>query len=156
MIGLQIEVIEQPPAKGMQAKHKRAMRVANFIGLEHWRQTYLPLHFRRGNASRYGHTRRSKRTREKKRRLGLRVDNVETGLARRIAVRPRRAAATLRTSSLRIPGPYYFRLGARGRINSAEETLRVLPEELQACTEVAGREYEQEITRARSTRRKKV
>lgn len=156
MIGLRLEVLQEPTPQGMQRAHNRAMRIAHFTAMEHWRSKFLPLHFKRSARSRYGHTPRKGVTRRRKHREGKRIDNVDTGEARTIALRVRRPKATRSNVRLRIPGPFYFRLSVRKRVNSAAETTTILPAELQECVDVAGIKYLAEIQRSKSSRRQRI
>lgn len=156
MIDTTITVIESPTPDGLKAAHKRGLRLHHFAAVRHWQKKFLPLHFKQINRRRYGHAKRKRVTIRRKWRQGKRIDNVDTGDARSIALRPRRPRATIRSGVLSIPGPYYFNMRRSRGVNSGLETLTVIPDELQECTEVGGKEYSAEIARAAARKQRKT
>lgn len=171
MIVMRVEITEDQATQYSRATLRQIMRDTYYqIGLR-WQKRFVPLHFKRGNKSRYNLPKRTKRYLDQKRRYGQRgrdpqgrrvekgglVNLVYTGLAERLFTKRHAVKAYPTRATINMHGPRYvtMRPYKSQRHNLGEQVLRVIPEEYDDLDQFAGKVLEQNLKRAPTRQRRR-
>lgn len=136
----------------------RALTDAHRAVGQTWEREFLKLHFRHGNASRYGMAQRSLDYVKKKKRLaglGIVEDGGFTNLVfkgvmkRRLLGQPNVTRAFPTRASVKMFGPDYLHINPKNphMPNMAAEILKVIPEERAVLDEVAKKQFGESLAR---------
>lgn len=166
-----VTIIETERGELSQRALDRCLRAAYLAMAEEWVAKYLKLHFKSGNASRYGYKPRSAKWLKRKAffgRIGLslyggQVPLVDRGRMRDMILGGYTIRAYPTRATVKLPGPRYLQarpnpIGPRrNRPDMAAEILRVLPDELKQLETYAGSRMDQllNIERAKAALRKR-